>query len=244
MRPMPEVEEGAPDSPEAVVESEPEPDRSPAGEAGREGSPDADLDARADAAAREVRAASKGDPGRSPKPSPSRARMGRLLPWAIAVVAVGAAVAFALLWRSAESARNDAQALDHRRAQVVATATQFLGALTNFKADTIDADVRRIRSYAVGDFADQVNRFFGPTNVDALKRAKVASVGRVRSVFVQSISGPQASVFGVVDEAITNASSAPRSETLRIDVEMVETSDGWKVSSVQILQQPGGGPLG
>ncbi|MFL5797998.1 MAG: hypothetical protein ACJ77A_08700 [Actinomycetota bacterium] len=168
----------------------------------------------------------------------------RLLPWVVTALAIGAAVAFAVLWRSAESARTDAQALDHTRAQVVATGTQFLGALTNFKGQTIDADVRRIRSYAVGDFADQVSQFFGPSNVALLKRAQVSSLGRVRSVFVQSISGPQASVFGVVDETITKSSSAPQSETLRIDVEMVDTSTGWKVSSVAILQSPGGGPFG
>jgi hypothetical protein len=187
-----------------------------------------------------------GVPGGGQKSAPGRrtARVRPFLPWILTALAVGAAVAFALLWRSAESARRDAQELDHNRAQVVATATQFLGALTNFKGATIDADVRRIRSYAVGDFADQVSRFFGPSNVAALKRAQVSSVGRVRSVFVQSISGPQASVFGVVDEAITNATSAPRSETIRIDVEMVDTRDGWKVSSVEILQSPGPGPFG
>jgi len=186
------------------------------------------------------------DEGEAPKTAPRRrmAPVRRFLPWILAALAIAAAVAFASLWRSAESARRDAQELDHSRAQVVATATQFLGALTNFKGATIDADVRRIRSYAVGDFADQVSRFFGPTNVALLRRAQVSSVGRVRSVFVQSISGPQSSVFGVVDETITKSSSAPQSETLRIDVEMVDTQDGWKVSSVAILQSPGPGPFG
>jgi hypothetical protein len=180
-------------------------------------------------------------------PTPPKGRRGavrRSVPWIVAALALAAAVAFGLLWRSAESAKSDAQALDHRRAEVVATTTNFLGALTNFKGETIDADVQRIRSFAVGDFANQVSKFFGPTNVAALKRAKVASVGRVRSVFVQSISGTQASVFGVVDEAIRNSTSAPRTMTLRIDVEMVDTSKGWKVSSVDILTSPGANPFG
>jgi hypothetical protein len=171
-------------------------------------------------------------------------RVTRFLPWVVVALAVAAAIVFAVLWRSAESRSNAAEQLDHRRAEVVSTATGFLTALTNFKGDTIDGDVRRIRSFAVGDFADQVDQFFGPTNVRALQRANVQSVGRVRSVFVQSLSGSQASVFGVVDEAITNASSAPRTQTLRIDVEMLQTNDGWKVSSVDILEAPGGGPLG
>jgi hypothetical protein len=56
---------------------------------------------------------------------------------------------------------------------------------------------------------------------------------------LQSLDGPQASIFGVVDEAVRNAHSAPRTETLRIDVEMLETSDGWRVASVNILAVAG-----
>jgi hypothetical protein len=168
----------------------------------------------------------------------------RALPWGIVAITTAAAVAFALLWRNSASDLSAAQGVEHRRASVVAAGTGFLNALTNFSGATIDRDVDRIRSYAVGDFAQQVEQFFGATNVKALQRAEVRSVGQVREVFVQSIDGAEASVFGVVDEAITNAHSAPRTETLRIDVEMLETSDGWKVSRVDILQSPGGGPLG
>jgi len=173
-----------------------------------------------------------------------RGRVRRLIPWVLVALATAAAIVFALLWLNAASARDAAQGLEHRRAEVVATGTQFLTALTNFSGDTIDGDVAKIRGYAVGDFAQQVDQFFGPTNVQALQKANVVSVGHVRSMFVQSIDGPQASVFGVVDEAIRNAHSAPRTTTLRIDVEMVDTSSGWKVSNVDILEAPGSGPLG
>ncbi|HEX9376846.1 MAG TPA: hypothetical protein VGB19_11495 [Actinomycetota bacterium] len=168
----------------------------------------------------------------------------RNLPWILLAVTTAAAVAFAVLWLGAARARDRADAENRRRAEVVSVGTEFLSVLTNFKADTIDADVERIRSYAVGDFADQVDQFFGPDTVAALKRAQAESVGRVREVFVQSLDASSASVFGVVDEVITNARSAPRSETVRIDVELLDTTGGWKVSSVEILQSPGGGPLG
>jgi hypothetical protein len=159
-------------------------------------------------------------------------------------IVTAAAIVFALLWRSTSSQLGDAQALEHQRAEVVATGTDFLTALTNFSGATIGSDVARIKRFAVGDFAQQVDQFFGPTNTRALQKADVVSIGHVRSVFVQSIDGPQASVFGVVDEAIRNAHTAPRTETLRIDVEMLETSAGWRVATVDILQAPGGGPLG
>ncbi len=175
---------------------------------------------------------------------PRRGAVARSLPWVLVAITTAAAVVFALLWHNVDGDLKAAQAVDHERASVVATGTDFLTALTNFSADTIDSDVRRIRGFAVGDFADQVDQFFGPTNVAALKKAEVVSSGVIRSVFVQSIDGPQASVFGVIDEAVRNAHSAPRTETLRINVEMLQTSDGWKVASVDILPSPGGGPLG
>ena len=72
--------------------------------------------------------------------------------------------------------------------------TQFLTALTNFKAATIDADVAKIKSFAVGDFRSQVDQVFGAGFFDRAKQAEVVSTGKVRSVFVESISGANATV--------------------------------------------------
>jgi hypothetical protein len=147
-------------------------------------------------------------------------------------MAVAAAVVFATLWQRG-------QAADHRRAEVVKTTDDFLGALTNFKAATIQADVARIRGYAVGDFADQLSSFFGPSTTSAIQQAQAVSVGRVQSVFVQSIHGATATVFGVVNETVTNSSSPnPRTEVLRAVIDLVQTNGGWKVDRVEVLQSP------
>jgi len=62
----------------------------------------------------------------------------------------------------------------------------------------------------------------------------------VRNVFVENVSGDQATVFGVIDESVTNSASAsPRTDVLRVEVGMIETSGGWKANSVDILQTPG-----
>jgi hypothetical protein len=54
-----------------------------------------------------------------------------------------------------------------------------------------------------------------------------------------------ASVFGVVNETVTNrAQQTPRQEVLRIEIDMIETTGGWKVNRVNILQSPGGAGLG
>src|SRR6266542_4938303 len=101
----------------------------------------------------------------------------RNLPWILLAVTTAAAVALAVLCLGAARARDRADAEYRRGAEFVSVGTEFLSVLTNFKADTIDADVERIRSYAVGDFADQVDQFFGPDTVAALKRAQAESVG-------------------------------------------------------------------
>lgn len=162
----------------------------------------------------------------------------RSLPWALFVVAVAATVLFAFLWQGA-------QRHERRRAEVASAASSFLLALTNFSGATIETDIAEIRRYAVGEFADQVETFFDPQAVEALRSAQARSVGRIRSLFVQSLSGGSATVFGVVDEAVSNAGQpAPRTELIRIDIEMIETTDGWKVNRVNILQSPDQSPFG
>lgn len=162
----------------------------------------------------------------------------RKLPWILFVLALAAALSMGFLWQRAEGR-------EHRRAEVTAVTQRFLTALTNFSGDTIDADVQEIKAFAVGSFADQVDQFFDDTTTQALKDANAVSKGTVQSIFVESLSGGSANVFGVVSESVTNKSSTgPRSEILRIDMEMIETKDGWKVDSVKILQSPGETPFG
>lgn len=97
----------------------------------------------------------------------------------------------------------------------------------------------------MGDFADQVDEFFGPEAISKIKDAEAKSVGRVQSVFVQELSGATATVFGVVTEVVTNNSSpAPQNEVVRLNVQMIQTATGWKVSKVEILQSPGSSPIG
>jgi hypothetical protein len=162
----------------------------------------------------------------------------RGLPWVLFALAVAGAMLFAVLWQGAQSN-------ERRRAEVASAATSFLLALTNFSGATIETDIAEIRRFAVGDFADQVETFFDPEAVQALREAQARSVGRIRTLFVQSLSGGSATVFGVVDEAVSNAGQpAPRTELIRIDIEMIETTEGWKVNRVNILQSPDQSPFG
>ena len=157
-------------------------------------------------------------------------------PWILALVFLASAVAFALLWLGA---RGGAEGED----EVLTTSRRFLEALTTFSAGTIDDDVERIRSFAVGRFADEVDEQFGQERIAALKDNKAVSTGRVESVFIQQLEGSTATVFGVLTQTFENeALPAPRVEVLRVEVQLIETQDGWKVSSVSLFQTPALGP--
>ena len=172
------------------------------------------------------------------QPSLGRIVRGRVLPWALAVLALAAAATFLLLWRAERSEA-------HRRTEVAVTARSFLVALTTFGADTIDRDVEEIRAFATGTFAEEVDQTFSDQRVGDIRDANVESVGRVRDVFVQSLSGVEASAFGVVEETVRNDSTPEgRTDTLRVSLDLVETADGWKVSRVEVLQSPANAPLG
>jgi Mce-associated membrane protein len=180
---------------------------------------------------------------RPPKPTPRKRRIrrstiGTILPWAVAALAAAAAVTFAILWLGARSGAAQEE-------EVVSTARRFLQALTNFSAETIEEDVDQIRGFAVGQFANEVNETFSEDRVRAISDSEAVSTGRVQSVFIQSLTGSTGTVFGVVRETIVNTTlPAPRVDLLRIELGMIETPEGWRVSSVEILQSPGAGLFG
>jgi hypothetical protein len=156
-----------------------------------------------------------------------------LLPWVLAVALLATTLTN---WWFLRHERSD----DARTDRVTATARDFLHALTSFSADTIERDVERIRSFAVGDFAQQVDQTFSSDRIQQIRQAKVVSESTVRSVFVESVEADSASVFGVVDESVTNnVSSTRKSDVLRVEVRLIETVGGWKVEQVNILQTPG-----
>lgn len=155
-----------------------------------------------------------------------------VFPWTLLALALGTTLLFLFLWQGERSE-------DRRREEVANTAGAFLRALTTFSAPTIDRDVEEIRSFATGAFADEVDETFSDQRVADIREANVESRGEVRDVFVQSIDGVEATVFGVVVETVRNDDTPEgRTDTLRISLEMLETADGWRVSEVEVLQTP------
>ena len=81
---------------------------------------------------------------------------------------------------------------------------------------------------------------FSADRIQQIKNSKVVSKSEVRSLFVEDVTDESASVFGVVDESVTNSGSpAPRTDVLRVELVMIDTTRGWRINQVNILQNPG-----
>lgn len=158
---------------------------------------------------------------------------GRALPWVLFVLALAAAITFALLWQTSDGDDSGKKELEDR-------AESFVLALTNFSSATIEADVEEIRSYATGAFEEQVNDLFSEDTVAAIKDAEATSTATLEALFVQSMSEDSATVFAVLREEITNLTlDEPRSDIVRMEVGLVKTEGGWMVDSVELFQSPG-----
>ncbi len=161
-----------------------------------------------------------------------RARLASLLLVLLSVASTIAAVAFGVAWSGLNSQKN-------QQASAERVARDFLLALTNFDGQTVDADFTRISTYATGDFAKQEKSFFGSNIRQALEQAQAQSRGQVRDIFTESMSGGEVNIFAVVDQTYANSHlAAPATDTLRLDLTLVETSAGWRISEVTVLQAP------
>lgn len=160
-----------------------------------------------------------------------------MIPWILFGIALAAAIAFGLMWQQL-------RALEQERKEVRAVGQEFATELTTFSSETIEADARAIKSFAVGQFAKEADVFFGAKAIDAIKEAQASSEGEIDSVFVQSLEDDSASVFAVVSETISNATTRSRTDVLRMEIGLVKTDSGWKVDRVEVLQSPGTGLLG
>lgn len=163
-------------------------------------------------------------------------RPGRLVDglrrWGVPALAVVLALgtgAFAFLWQR-EANENAA------RVQVREVAERFTQNLITFDYRTLDSDIERIREDATGSFQGELDVAFGG-DIDAfrqaLREAKAQSSGSVLGSIVRSLEGDTAEVLVVADQRIQNDETPePRTIPRRIELTLVETSEGWKVDRV------------
>jgi hypothetical protein len=176
-----------------------------------------------------------GDRGKADRRGPRTITMPRRLVVLLAVLTAlitTFAILFGIWWNGMRVQADNRAAAQH-------TASNFLIALTNFDSKTINADFNRIASYATGNFAKQATQFFGPQIRQQLQVAQAQSRGEISSIYVQSASSNNASVYSVVDQTIVNKNfNAPQADELRVVLTMNKTGGGWRVGDVTVLQAP------
>jgi hypothetical protein len=127
---------------------------------------------------------------------------------------------------------------DNQR-QVQLVAKQFILALTNFDAKTIDADVARIASFATGTFAGQVPVFFTADFRKAAQQVGASSRGQILYLLTEDVHSSSADVFTVVDQTIVNNKfKAPEADELRVELALTKVKGAWRISNVTVLQAP------
>ncbi len=147
--------------------------------------------------------------------------------WAVCSTLI--AVGFGTAWVSQQNRAGE-------EAQVSATARDFLMALTNFNPKTVGADFGRIQSYATGKFAIQATSFFGTSIRSELANASASSRGRIEHLFVESLDSSDSSVYAVINQTYVNTKiKSPKSDILRMVLDLSNTSKGWRISSVTVL---------
>lgn len=159
--------------------------------------------------------------------------------WPTIVCAVLAAVGFAGTGYFGRYWLND-RSTSNQDNQVRAAVTRLDLALTNFNAGNVDHQFATIQSLATGAFATQARQFFGSSIRNQLISAGAGSRGQVRELYIESLGGGQASVFTVIDQDYANRTTAPVSDTLRLELDLSDTSSGWLVNTVQVVESPSG----
>ncbi|HWC37222.1 MAG TPA: hypothetical protein VG476_01780 [Acidimicrobiales bacterium] len=160
----------------------------------------------------------------------------------VAVLGVAGTIGFGVAWHNQSSQQGDVSAAKKQ-------AQNYIIALTNFDPKGLDNEINKIESYTTGNFKNSIAQFFSNDTRKSLLSSNAASRGQVRAIYPQSNSGGRITFFAVVDDTIANNKlSAPASDEIDMTVDMVNTSQGWRVANNSFLQsplfsptQPGGG---
>jgi hypothetical protein len=194
----------------------------------------------AEAGARDAASVATGPATPVPVVVSRRARWLSVLLAVLAVLGLAGTAFFARAWWGQRSSQSQTAS---QTTQVRTAADGFVTALTNFDPGTVDADFGRIQGYATASFATQAKQFFSSSIRSELQTAGAASRGQVQDLFIESLSGNQATVFAVVDQTYVNDKmTTPSADTLRLELGMTQLKSGWKISTVTVVQSPAGFP--
>ena len=207
----------------------------------RPGGHDGDVDAGASAGAAGATGGDEVRSGQFGLRSLLKRVAGSRLPFPATVMLAVVTVASLLLAAVFGAAWSGARANSTGESQVRTVSRNFLLALTNFNSHTVGTAFSRIESYATGQFGTQAHQFFGSAIRGQLESAAASSRGQVKHLYIQSMTGSAASVYAVVNQTYVNSHvRSPVSDELMLVLGLADTSHGWKVGKVTLLQSPAG----
>jgi Mce-associated membrane protein len=149
--------------------------------------------------------------------------------WAVAILALVAAVLAGLQWQSLRSAAAT-------RDQVNESAQEIAKQVTTFEGATIDQWVEETAAMSTGDYAEQVKRLFDQQFKTALRENEVTSEGTIVNTFTQNIDGNEAKAFVLARQTSRNAQrSQPVEDELRMEITMQREEGEWLASQVAVL---------
>ena len=170
------------------------------------------------------------DEGADDGPRSDGVRPRELVLLAVAVLGIVTTVFFGLRWK-------DLHDDEVQRQDVEESANQFLNAMFEWDGATIDEDFDRIIGFSTGEFEEQARSTFANDETrQSLAENRASERAESVDVFVQSIQGDDARVFGVVDVRATNASlQVPRADTVRVEIGMTKVDGEWRVYDFNVF---------
>lgn len=168
----------------------------------------------------------------------------RAIPWtALAlVVALIAAIVFAVLWRgAAETSPEEVQSfLSTESAEVEDVAEQVVGLLINYDAESLEGAAETVRTLATGSFLDEYEALLGQSLGEELEAAGASSEGDIVQGPDVTFASPSEAQALVTTRQTTRSDRNPDGVTFVyvMRVSLVDTSDaGWKADDLEILSR-------
>lgn len=130
----------------------------------------------------------------------------------------------------------DRSAEDQIRREALEAARAAAISLTTYDHRTLDEDFARVAGQATGPFQEE----YAKTSAElrpALEQSQAVATAEVPAVGIESLSTDPVEVVLVVavDQTITTAGAAPRTEYNRIRMTLRRTDEAWLVADVERL---------
>lgn len=181
-----------------------------------------------------------------PPPPRQERRTRQGAPWLVVVLSVvfgllclAAAAAIVLSDRTKTAVSREVAEMVDQRASALEAARERTATLTTYDHRTLDADVQAVLATATGDFEEEYTQTVQGlretfVQTQAVAKGTVVAAGLEGEV-VSGEQGPRAVAVVAVDQVITTAGTAPRTERNRLRMELVRPEDTWLVAEVERL---------